>query len=112
MRAGQLARLPKLVLLVLLTAVLTIGAAWAQSERGTISGSVRDASGAVVPSAKVVVTNAGTGLALTLATGDTGSYSAPGLAVGEYSVRVEKEGFRPAAVSGITVNAAHHFSCR
>jgi outer membrane receptor protein involved in Fe transport len=92
--------------LVLLTAVLTIGAAWAQSERGTISGAVRDASGAVVPDAKVVVTNAGTGLALTLATGDTGSYSAPGLAVGEYSVRVEKLGFRPAAVSGITVNAA------
>src|SRR5260221_877905 len=92
--------------LVVFTAVLSIGAAWAQSERGTISGSVRDASGAVVPAAKVVVTNAGTGLTLTLSTGDTGSYSAPGLAVGEYSVRVEKAGFRPAAVSGVTVNAA------
>lgn len=90
----------------IMLAVLTIGAAWAQSERGTISGSVRDATGAMVPAAKVVVSSTTTGFAVTLSTGDSGQYSAPGLPVGDFVVRVEKAGFRPAVVSAITVNAA------
>ena len=78
----------------------------AQSERGTISGTVKDASGAVIPDANVAVTNTATNASITMRTGGTGDYTAPSLPVGPYSVRVEKEGFRPSSITGITVNAA------
>jgi hypothetical protein len=79
---------------------------WGQSERGTVSGTVRDASGALVPQARVTVTNTATNLAFTVTTGETGDYSVPSLPVGTYNVHVEKQGFRPAEVLGLTVNAA------
>jgi hypothetical protein len=78
----------------------------AQSERGTISGTVRDTSGAVVPGARVTVTNMATNSVVSLASLESGDFTAPNLGVGQYAVRVEKEGFRPAVVSNITVNAA------
>jgi len=78
----------------------------AQSERGTISGSVSDPTGAVVPGAKVVVTNIGTNVAATMNTNETGAYVAPNLPPGDYSVRVEKQGFRTAVLNQLTLNAA------
>ena len=77
-----------------------------QSERGTITGSVLDASAAVVPGARVTVTNTATGVSSATTTTDAGVYTAASLPVGQYSVRVEKDGFKPALRSGITVNAA------
>ncbi|MBE7158592.1 MAG: carboxypeptidase regulatory-like domain-containing protein, partial [Rhodospirillales bacterium] len=53
---------------------------------GNISGVVRDASGAVVPGAPVVVTNAGTGAARTLTTDSAGHYLASYLQPGSYEV--------------------------
>jgi hypothetical protein len=78
----------------------------AQSERGTITGAVRDASGAVVPGAKVTVTNNATNVATAVSTNDAGEFTAPSLDAGTYTVRVEKEGFRPAQTTGLTVSAA------
>ncbi len=49
--------------------------AFAQSERGNITGSVRDASGAVVPAAKVTVTNSATNVVITAATNEQGEYT-------------------------------------
>ncbi len=80
-------------------------AAFAQSERGTIQGSVKDSSGAVVVGARVTVTNADTASAVNITSNDTGDFAAPSLQAGTYSVRVEKEGFRPAVVSRIALNA-------
>ena len=80
--------------------------AFAQSERGTILGTVKDASGAVIPNAKVTVTNAATNVANRLTSSDTGDYAVTSLQVGSYTVRVEKEGFRPSVTSGVTVNAS------
>lgn len=77
-----------------------------QSERGTIEGTVRDTTGAVVPNAKVVVTNIATNTTLKLTSNGSGDYNAPSLQVGQYNVRVESQGFRPAQISNITVNAA------
>ena len=79
---------------------------WAQSERGTISGTVLDATGAVVPGAAVVATHTATNVANSTVTTEAGVYTVPSLAVGLYSVRVEKEGFKPSVRSGVTVNAA------
>jgi hypothetical protein len=94
------------MILCLLSGLLLSSSLFAQSERGTIVGSVRDSSGAVIPGAKVTVINTSTNATETLVSNGAGEFTAPSLAVGAYSVRVEKEGFRPALVSGITLNAA------
>jgi len=78
----------------------------AQSERGTITGTVRDASGAIVPGAKVLLTNTQTGVAFNAPTNSSGEYTLPQLQVGVYTVRVEKEGFRPSTVTGLVLNAS------
>jgi hypothetical protein len=82
------------------------GTAFAQSERGTISGSVKDSSGAVILGAKVTVTNVATNTVIALTTNESGDYLAPSLQVGSYNIRVEKEGFRPAVTTGVVINAA------
>src|SRR5262245_52881936 len=79
---------------------------FAQSERGTITGTVRDASGAVVPGAKVTLTNTQTGFTFSLPASGDGEYTVPQLQVGVYTIRVEKEGFRPSNVSGLVLNAS------
>ena len=79
---------------------------FAQSERGTVSGTVTDASGAAVPGAKVTVTNTATNFPSTAATTESGDFTVPNLPVGQYSVRVEKDGFKPSVRSGLTLNAA------
>jgi hypothetical protein len=81
-------------------------AAFAQSERGTITGVVHDSSGAVVPDAKVTVTNQATKVSVLLTSNGAGEYSALELQVGLYTVRVDKQGFRSFAESGVVLNAA------
>src|SRR5215467_13465960 len=92
--------------LTLLFACLAISAAFAQSERGTITGTIVDSSGAVVPGARVTVTNTLTNVSSSTLSTETGSYTAASLPVGEYTLRVEKAGFSSAVLSGITLNAA------
>jgi hypothetical protein len=53
---------------------------------GTITGTVTDSTGAVVPNATVVVTDTDTGISRTLTTGSTGTYEAPFLQPGNYEV--------------------------
>ena len=81
------------------TAILTVlisACAWCQATAGlgTISGTVHDASGAAVPAAKVVVTNASLGVTRELATTDGGLFVAPALVPAEgYKVAITKQGF-------------------
>src|SRR5215831_7515869 len=83
-----------------------VSAALAQSQLGTgsISGTVSDSNGAVIPGATVRITNVGTGLVRTLTTSDSGQFSAPALPVGEYAARVEKTGFATLEQKGLIVN--------
>src|SRR5258706_7649671 len=81
-------------------------ALFGQSERGTITGTVADSTGAVVPKARVIVTNTDTKLVSESESNDAGAYTAASLPVGPYTVRVEKQGFRPIVRSGIELNAA------
>ena len=66
----------------------------AQTATGTITGTVADESGAVVPGATVTITQKSTGNARTLTTNTEGLYSAPSLLAGDYEVRAEMQGFR------------------
>jgi len=78
----------------------------AQSDRGTINGTVRDSSGAVIPGAKVVVTNTATNFAERLVSNEAGDFNALSLPTGNYNVQVSKDGFRPFEIKGITLDAA------
>ena len=65
-----------------------------QSTSGTVLGTVKESSGAVVPGAMVNLTNTGTNAKHSTATGDTGTYQFVNLEVGTYQLTVEAAGFR------------------
>src|SRR5882724_9775771 len=81
-------------------------ATFAQTFRGTILGSVTDSSGAAVPGATVTIKNVDTGLVRTVTASEDGSYAAPELPIGTYSVSVEKTGFKLGVVTGIKVEVS------
>jgi hypothetical protein len=85
----------RIILLSLLTLAFA-GSAWAQKDTGSIVGTVKDATGAVVPGAKVVVTDVDRGITSTSATDEAGEYVASPLRVGRYTVTVEHPGFKQA----------------
>ncbi len=74
--------------------------AFAQTSTSQLSGTVRDSSGAVVPAAKVTLTNEATGVAQTQDTTDAGVYAFPSIPVGAYTVKVEASGFKTAVKTG------------
>jgi hypothetical protein len=79
----------------------------AQDISGTISGTILDPSGATVPGAKVTITNTDRSQVLRVITTDpTGSYSAPLIPVGQYSIKVEVAGFKTETRTAITLNVS------
>lgn len=90
----------------LLAAVLaTVLPVHAQSDRGTIQGSVSDQSTAVVQGAKVEITHLATGTVTNLVTNAEGQFTAPNLPLGDYLVLVTKEGFAPVTADNINIRA-------
>ena len=67
--------------------------AFGQADTGAISGTVRDASGGVVPDASVTAKNLATSAERTAQTDSTGGYTVPGLAPGTYEVSISKSSF-------------------
>jgi hypothetical protein len=90
---GVFALLPGLVL-----------SAWA-GVGGSVSATVKDASGAVVPNATVSATNIDTGVHATATTNGSGFYSFPQVNIGRYTIGVEKDGFKPYQRIGISIDA-------
>ena len=80
------------------------GPAAAQTNTGQISGTVRDASGGVLPGVTVTTTNVNTGVAQTVVTNERGTYVATSLPVGTYTVAAELQGFRKAEKSGFELS--------
>jgi hypothetical protein len=80
-----------------------VGTGWA-GVTGSISGVIRDSSGAVVPGVQVSAHNTETGLQWTTSTDDKGFYSFQALPVGTYDVEASKTGFRGYKQSGIVIN--------
>lgn len=68
--------------------------AFGQAVNATLLGAVTDASGAVVPNAKVTNTEVNTGISRSAQTNDSGNYTFPDLPPGQYSVTVEAAGFK------------------
>ena len=68
---------------------------------GTITGEVKDASGAVIPAATVTATNMATAASRSTQTNEAGVYNFPSLVPGTYSIRVEAGGFKTVVNSNI-----------
>jgi outer membrane receptor protein involved in Fe transport len=96
------ARLAHALFLVCLLA----GAAMAQTFRGTILGNVTDQSGAAVAGAKVTIRNSETGQVRETDTTNDGTYVAPELPLGTYTVTVEKGGFKTSVTKDVKVDVA------
>jgi len=88
---------------VILLCVATAAVAHAQESRGTITGTVVDASGAVIPGATVTITNVARGTDVTVITNETGFFQAPYLISGTYRITVELAGFKKLVREGIEV---------
>jgi hypothetical protein len=80
--------------------------AWPQTVVATVFGTVTDPSGAVIAGAQVTILNQTTGLKRDSSTDSTGQYHIAGLPIGNYSVRVQKEGFQTQVREGITLTSA------
>src|SRR4051794_20931021 len=78
--------------------------AWA-AVSGSISGTLKDPSGAIVPGARLTATNTAIGTEYKATTDERGFYSFPSLAVGKYDVVVDAAGFKPYRRTGLTVDA-------
>jgi outer membrane receptor protein involved in Fe transport len=76
----------------------------AQVDTGTILGTVKDQSGAVVPNAKVSLTNEGTGFTISSKTSGEGNYTFTPVKIGTYTVSVEAPGFAKAIRTHLTLN--------
>src|SRR6266403_1910139 len=87
-----------------LLAALIAASASAQTQLGTLFGTVTDTSGAVVPGAEVSVENVTTGLKRDGRTDKTGEYQLVGLPTGRYTLRVQKEGFQTEVREGIPLS--------
>ncbi len=93
----------RIVLLVVLAACALAVPVFAQSDRATITGTVKDASQAVLPGVQVQVTNLGTNETVTTTTDNTGTYRVGSLPIGSYAVNFTKNGFKTLDRRGITL---------
>ena len=94
----------------ILVVVFVAGAASAQITSATLSGIVKDQTGAVLPGVDVTVKNLETGLTRSAVTGGDGSYNIPGLPPGRYEARGSLDGFATAVQSDIALAIAQQAS--
>jgi hypothetical protein len=73
-------------------------------DTGSVTGTVKDATGALVVGATCTLTNAGTGVTQKTVSTSAGSYAFPIVQVGTYTLQVESKGFEESVVSGIIVH--------
>jgi protocatechuate 3,4-dioxygenase beta subunit len=85
--------------------VLSTGTALAQRDLGTITGTVTDPTGAVVPGATINITEDATGLSYKVTTGASGDYTRPALKPGVYTVTAEAVGFRRISQHNVNITA-------
>jgi hypothetical protein len=95
------------VLFLLLTAPLIHAQTTAQ-----LTGTVQDASGAVIPGAQVTLTDQATGITRVVQTNGRGLYAFASLVPGSYSVKVTAKSFQPRETTGIMLHAGDVIALR
>jgi hypothetical protein len=83
--------------------LLALTCAVAQNVTSTLVGTVEDSSGAFIAGAAVAAVNEGTNIETKTRTDAGGSFIIPGLAFGQYTLRIEAVGFKPSVIRSITL---------
>jgi hypothetical protein len=94
----------------LVLSLLLCGPLMAQITSGTIFGSVRDQSGAVIPGATITLANAAVGFTRTVTTNGTGDFVAPDVPIGSYTITVSAKGFSNLVKTDVVVDAGARLS--
>ncbi len=95
------------LLIVILVIAISATFGFAQvTSTGSLSGTVTDPQGAVVPGATVVVKNVASGQEFTTETNGEGTFNVPSLKEGEYTATITKQGFKQAVVTAIKINVS------
>src|SRR6188508_1445797 len=97
----------RLGLIVLFAAVFASAGslAYAQSSTQTISGTVVDGSGAVIPGADIAAKHLGTGVVSHAVSNSEGQFSLPGMQIGTYTVTVTLQGFKTVVVNNVVLTS-------
>src|ERR1700760_2213471 len=82
------------------------GSLFAQGDRGTLTGTIADATGAIVPNAMLQARNVQTGATYDTASTSTGNYTLSQLPAGTYELSVNVPGFKKYLRQGLTVQVA------
>src|SRR4051812_24593137 len=93
-------RLLRLALSMALSVVSLLG----QGDRGQITGTVADGTGAVVPNAQITAVQKDTNSSYKAESTSAGVFTLTGLPIGEYNVSVEKQGFKTYIATAVPVN--------
>ncbi len=94
----------KLIRLSVILGCVHVPLVYAQLENGAILGTVRDPSQAVIPGAKVTLTNEQTGLTLSTTASESGTYTFTPIKIGTYTVSAEFRGFETSTRPHVEVN--------
>src|SRR5204863_7515914 len=97
-----------LQVMVVLIGALFFSAHAQTSTVGTISGTIRDEKGAVVPQAEVSIQSEGTGISRTVSSDDNGFYLAPSLPVGRYTISTAPRGFKKTVASAVDLHVGEN----
>ncbi|MCI0423384.1 MAG: carboxypeptidase-like regulatory domain-containing protein, partial [Acidobacteria bacterium] len=90
--------------LISLSALLCIAASLqAQLNRGSITGTVTDPTGAVIPKVNILILNTATGATYETAANENGQYTVPNLPIGDYQITFEVASFKKLVRSGINL---------
>src|SRR3989442_13166240 len=92
------------VLLAVVSIGLNSDISHAQSASATLSGTVSDEAGAVIPSVNITVFNLSTALQRHAATDERGSYVIPLLPPGRYNVTAQRSGFTPVEIRNVVLD--------
>jgi hypothetical protein len=94
------------IVIALCCLVVAVGAVHAQSDRGTITGTITDPAGAVIPNATIEAKNSETGAVYRAGSTETGNYTLSQLPAGVYQLSSSVSGFKQYVRTGITVMVA------
>jgi len=99
-------------LILALAAGLYTRISYAQSASATLSGTVSDEAGAVIPSVNITVLNLSTALQRHATTDDRGSYVIPLLPPGRYNMTAQRSGFTPVEIRNLVLNTGDQLALR
>jgi len=104
MQKGRWEALPAIFALVLAIAFSVQMPAQAGVDEGSVTGTVKDPTGALVVGANCTLTNTATGVSQAAVTTSAGAYTFPFVQIGTYALRVTKAGFKDYNLKGIEVH--------